>query len=63
MRVYSAKSHLRGGLEGVSMILFWVAVITFQLQSTPTLVVMFVLSGVFLCTSRLVKVDKVFKTR
>lgn len=63
MRVYSAKSHLRGGLEGISMILFWVAVITFQLQNTTTLVVMFVLSVVFFTASRLVKVDKAFKTR
>lgn len=63
MRVYSKKSHLRSGLEGVSMTLFWVAVITFQLQNTTTLIGMFALSGVFLGASRLVKVDKVFKTR
>jgi len=63
MRVYSKKSHLRGGLEGISMTLFWVAVITFQLQNTTTLVVMFALSGVLLGASRLVKVDKIFKPR
>lgn len=63
MRVYSKKTHLRGGMEGISMTLFWVAVITFQLQNTTTLVVMFVSSVVFFTASRLVKVDKVFKTR
>jgi hypothetical protein len=63
MRVYSKKTHLRGGMESISMTLFWVAVITFQLQNTTTLVVMFALSGVLLGASRLVKVDKVFKTR
>ena len=63
MRVYSKKTHLRGGMEGISMTLFWVAVITFQLQNTPTLVGLFALSAVFLGASRLVKVDKVFKTR
>lgn len=63
MRVYSKKSHLRSGLEGVSMTLFWVAVITFQLQNTTTLIGMFALSAVFLGASRLVKVDKIFKTR
>jgi len=63
MRVYSAKSHVRGGLEGLSMMFFWVAVITFQVQSVTTLVVLFTLSVVFFTTSRLVKVDKVFKTR
>lgn len=63
MRVYSKKTHLRGGMEGISMTLFWVAVITFQLQNTPTLIGLFSLSAVFLGASRLVKVDKVFKTR
>jgi len=63
MRVYSKKSHLRGGLEGISMTLFWVAVITFTIQNTTTLVGLFALSAVFLGASRLVKVDKVFKTR
>ena len=63
MRRYSAKSHLRGSLEGVAVLCVALGItkfVTGDLHDLFFLVPMFV---VFLVASRLVKVDKAFKDK
>ena len=63
MRRYSRKTHIRAGLEGVSTTAFWVALIVIPLQKPTVTSGLLVVSGVFWMVSRMVKVDKVFKTK
>lgn len=63
MRRYSAKSHFRGSLEGVSMMCIFLAVMKYALQDIHDMVLLFMLSASFFALSRMVKVDKVFKDK
>jgi uncharacterized membrane protein len=63
MRRYSAKSHLRGSLEGVSMMWIFLAVMKYALQDYHDMTILFMLFVIFFALSRMVKVDKVFKDK
>lgn len=63
MRKYSTRTHVRAGLEGVSTTAFWLALICTPLSKTLVVAGLFLTSGVFWTLSRMVKVDKVFKTK
>lgn len=63
MRRYSAKSHLRGSLEGVSMMCIFLAVMKYALREFHDMVLLFMLSAVFFALSRMVKVRKLFSDK